>query len=142
MTIILYGIKTCSSVKKAITLLDKHSIPFHFIDLKTTTPSQKQLNKEQLNKEQLNKEQLKSWIESKGIKVILNSKGTTYKNLKKEGKITESILDSHIQEQIDILFATPMLLKRPIITSDKRLIIGYNESEILELIHAFQQRAL
>ncbi|BAM12232.1 putative ArsC family arsenate reductase [Helicobacter cinaedi PAGU611] len=132
MTIILYGIKTCSSVKKAITLLDKHSIPFHFIDLKTTTPSQKQLNKEQL----------KSWIESKGIKVILNSKGTTYKNLKKEGKITESILDSHIQEQIDILFATPMLLKRPIITSDKRLIIGYNESEILELIHAFQQRAL
>lgn len=127
MTIILYGIKTCGSVKKAITLLDKHSIPFHFIDLKTTTPSQKQL---------------KSWIESKGIKVVLNSKGTTYKNLKKEGKITESILDSHIQEQIDILFATSMLLKRPIITSDKRLIIGYNESEILELIHAFQQRAL
>lgn len=127
MTITLYGIKTCGSVKKAITLLDKHSIPFHFIDLKTTTP---------------NKEQLKSWIESKGIKVVLNSKGTTYKNLKKEGKITESILDSHIQEQIDMLFATPMLLKRPIITSAKHLIIGYNESEILELIHAFQQRAL
>lgn len=127
MTITLYGIKTCGSVKKAITLLDKHSIPFHFIDLKTTTP---------------NKEQLKLWIESKGIKVVLNSKGTTYKNLKKEGKITESILDSHIQEQIDMLFATPMLLKRPIITSDKHLIIGYNESEILELIHAFQQRVL
>ena len=127
MTITLYGIKTCGSVKKAITLLDKHSIPFHFIDLKTTTP---------------NKEQLKSWIESKGIKVVLNSKGTTYKNLKKEGKITESILNSHIQEQIDMLFATPMLLKRPIITSAKHLIIGYNESEILELIHAFQQRAL
>ena len=127
MTITLYGIKTCGSVKKAITLLDKHSIPFHFIDLKTTTP---------------NKEQLKSWIESKGIKVVLNSKGTTYKNLKKEGKITESILDSHIQEQIDMLFATPMLLKRPIITSAKHLIIGYNESEILDLIHAFQQRVL
>ena len=127
MTITLYGIKTCGSVKKAITLLDKHSIPFHFIDLKTTTP---------------NKEQLKSWVESKGIKVVLNSKGTTYKNLKKEGKITESILDSHIQEQIDMLFATPMLLKRPIITSAKHLIIGYNESEILDLIHAFQQRAL
>lgn len=127
MTITLYGIKTCGSVKKAITLLDKHSIPFHFIDLKTTTP---------------NKEQLKSWIESKGIKVVLNSKGTTYRNLKKEGKITESILDSHIQEQIDMLFATPMLLKRPIITSAKHLIIGYNESEILDLIHAFQQRAL
>lgn len=129
MTITLYGIKTCGSVKKAITLLDKHNIPFHFIDLKTTTP---------------NKEQLKSWIESKGIKVVLNSKGTTYKNLKRDGKITESILDSKTstQTQVDTLFHTPMLLKRPIITSAKHLIIGYNESEILELIHAFQQRAL
>lgn len=129
MTITLYGIKTCGSVKKAITLLDKHSIPFHFIDLKTTTP---------------NKEQLKSWIESKGIKVVLNSKGTTYKNLKRDGKITESILDSKTstQTQVDTLFHTPMLLKRPIITSAKHLIIGYNESEILELIHAFQQRVL
>ena len=32
--ITLYGIKTCGSVKKAITLLDKHSIPFTFIDLR------------------------------------------------------------------------------------------------------------
>lgn len=129
MTITLYGIKTCGSVKKAITLLQKHDIPFHFIDLKTTT---------------LNKKQLKSWIESKGIKVVLNNKGTTYKNLKRDGKITDAILDSqtNIETQADTLFNTPMLLKRPIITSDKYLIIGYNENEILELIHTFQQRTL
>lgn len=131
MTITLYGIKTCGSVKKAITLLDKHNIPFHFIDLKTTKPS---------------KEQLKSWIESKNIKVVLNNKGITYKTLKKEGKIGDEILDSAtdsmLEMQIETLFNTPMLLKRPIITSDKHLIIGYNESEILELIHAFQHRKL
>lgn len=129
MTITLYGIKTCGSVKKAITLLQKHNIPFDFIDLKSTTP---------------NKNEIQSWIESKGIQVVLNNKGTTYKNLKKEGKITESILDSKtsIDTQADTLFHTPMLLKRPIITSDNFLIIGYDENEILGLIHAFQQRSL
>ncbi|MCX2716689.1 arsenate reductase family protein [Helicobacter sp. MIT 21-1697] len=127
MTITLYGIKTCGSVKKAIILLEKHSIPFTFIDLKTHTPS---------------REQLALWIEQKGIKIVLNTKGTTYKNLKKDGKIADTILDSTLQIQIDTLFAVPMLLKRPIITSDESLIIGYDESAILNLIHIFQQRKL
>ncbi len=73
---------------------------------------------------------------------MLNTKGTTYKNLKKDGKITDTILDSTLQIQVDTLFATPMLLKRPIITSDENLIIGYDESAILNLIHIFQQRKL
>lgn len=127
MTISLYGIKTCGSVKKAITLLQKHSIPFIFIDLKTHTPS---------------KEQLALWIEQKGIEIVLNTKGTTYKTLKKDGKITGTILNATLQMQINTLFDTPMLLKRPIITSDENLIIGYDESAILRLIHIFQQRKL
>lgn len=127
MTISLYGIKTCGSVKKAITLLQKHSIPFIFIDLKTHTPP---------------KEQLALWIEQKGIEIVLNTKGTTYKTLKKDGKITDTILNATLQMQINTLFDTPMLLKRPIITSDENLIIGYDESAILRLIHIFQQRKL
>ena len=127
MTISLYGIKTCGSVKKAITLLQKHSIPFIFIDLKTHTPS---------------KEQLALWIEQKGIEIVLNTKGTTYKTLKKDGKITDTILNATLQMQINTLLDTPMLLKRPIITSDENLIIGYDESAILRLIHIFQQRKL
>ncbi len=127
MTISLYGIKTCGSVKKAIKLLQKHSIPFIFIDLKTHTPS---------------KEQLALWIEQKGIEIVLNTKGTTYKTLKKDGKITDTILNATLQMQINTLFDTPMLLKRPIITSDENLIIGYDESAILRLIHIFQQRKL
>lgn len=127
MQITLYGIKSCGSVKKAIALLQKHDIPFHFIDLKTTTPS---------------KRQIQSWIEAKGIKIVLNTKGTTYKNLKKEGKITEGIINSSLEIQSNTLFDTPMLLKRPIITSEKHLLIGYDEGEILGLIHAFQQRTL
>lgn len=130
-TINLYGIKTCGSVRKAITLFDKHKIPFHFIDLKAYTPSQ---------------EQLIQWIEQKGIKIVLNSKGTTYKTLKKEGKIQDSILsesnDAQDQKmaQIELLSQYPMLLKRPIIDYKNTLIIGYEPEEIQSLIQIFQKQ--
>lgn len=129
-TINLYGIKTCRSVRKAITLLDEHRVPFNFIDLKTHTPSQ---------------EQLTQWIEQKGIKVVLNSKGTTYKTLKKEGEIQDFILsESNTNQeqkkaQVELLSQYPMLLKRPIIDYENTLIIGYEPENIQSLIQAFQK---
>ena len=126
MTINLYGIKTCGSVKKAITLLEKHEIPFIFIDLKQTSPSAKLIA---------------SWIDKKGIKIVLNTKGTTYKRLKSEGKIQDSMIieSKNAQKaQAEFLSQNPMLLKRPVIAYDKGLIIGYDESEILGLIHEYQ----
>lgn len=121
--ITLYGIKTCGSVKKAITLLDKHSIPFDFIDLKTHS---------------LQDSLIQSWIKQKGIAIVLNNKGTTYKKLKKEGIITDGQTD--IKAQISLLKQYPLLLKRPIITAPNTLIIGYDESGILELIQAYQNQ--
>ncbi|RDU59913.1 arsenate reductase family protein [Helicobacter marmotae] len=121
--ITLYGIKTCGSVKKAITLLDKHSIPFDFIDLKTHS---------------LQDSLIQSWIKQKGIAIVLNNKGTTYKKLKKEGIITDEQTD--IKAQISLLKQYPLLLKRPIITAPNTLIIGYDESGILELIQTYQNQ--
>lgn len=129
-TINLYGIKTCGSVRKAIALFNEYKIPFNFIDLKTHTPSQ---------------EQLTQWIEQKGIKVVLNSKGTTYKALKKEGKIQDSILlESNTNQeqkkaQVKLLSQYPMLLKRPIIDYKNTLIIGYEPANIQSLIPGFQK---
>lgn len=129
-TINLYGIKTCGSVRKAIALFNEYKIPFNFIDLKTHTPSQ---------------EQLTQWIEQKGIKVVLNSKGTTYKALKKEGKIQDSILlESNTNQeqkkaQVKLLSQYPMLLKRPIIDYKNTLIIGYEPANIQSLIPEFQK---
>ena len=128
--ITLYGIITCGSVKKATTLLDKHSIPFSFIDLKVQVPSAPLI---------------RGWIEQRGIGKVLNTKGTTYKNLKKEGLIKEGLItDSKalIEEQIALLTQYPLLLKRPVITYDKTLIIGYEEEAIIGLIHTYQNKKL
>lgn len=126
--ITLYGIKTCGSVKKAIILLDKHSIPFDFIDVKTQVPTSTLLS---------------VWIEQKGIGKVLNTKGTTYKKLKKEGVITEGLVaDSKalLEKQVALLREYPLLLKRPVITYDDTLIIGYEETMIMELIHVYQRK--
>lgn len=131
--ITLYGIKTCGSVKKAIVLLEKHALPFNFIDLKQVVPSPKDIE---------------TWIAKKGINIVLNTKGTTFKKLKNEGfdfsKILESSADSKsaIVAQVKLLQDYPLLLKRPIIISDKTLIIGYDESAILSLIQQFQNKKL
>lgn len=125
-SITLYGIKTCGSVRKAIALFEEHNIAFEFIDLKAHTPSQ---------------EQLTQWIAKKGIKVVLNTKGTTYKTLKKESKIPDSLLTESTpqSQQISLLSTYPMLLKRPIITSGDKLIIGYEHEEIIALIQSEQK---
>ena len=120
--ITLYGIKTCGSVRKAIALLEKHSIPFNFVDLKTHS---------------LNNALITSWREKKGIKIVLNTKGTTYKNLKKEGVIVDSTLKT-LSKQIALLTQYPLLLKRPIITYENELIIGYDEARIIALVQSYQ----
>ncbi|WP_238700292.1 arsenate reductase family protein [Helicobacter jaachi] len=125
--ITLYGIKTCGSVRKAINLLEKHGVVFTFKDLKAIT---------------LTQDQVISWIEKKGIKVVLNTKGTTYKTLKSHGEILDSIFTESSANQASLLVQNPLLLKRPIITCGKSLIIGYDEEAILHLIHNYQNKRL
>lgn len=140
--ITLYGIKTCGSVKKAITLLNKHDVPYTFIDVKIIP---------------LDSALLIQWTAKKGIAAVLNTKGATYKKLKQNGIIppllyADSIntLDSiesqaFIESQkacVEMITRYPLLLKRPVIMYEKMLIIGYDEAEILALIHDFQHKKL
>lgn len=134
----LYGIKTCGSVRKAITQLEAQKVAFEFCDLKTHSEA----------KPLFSKDDVKSWIEAKGIKVVLNTKGTTFRAMKKEGQIPAYLLESieqgtsdknTLDSQIDLLFTTPLLLKRPVIiapqakSKEARLIIGYDEALITTL---------
>lgn len=128
--ITLYGIKTCGSVKKAIIFLDKHNIPFNFIDLKTHS---------------LKSSLIIEWIKKMGIKIVLNTKGTTYKNLKKANLIRDGLCEdskSLLKEQVALLMQYPLLLKRPIITYRNEIIIGYEQEAISTLLHKYQQDKL
>lgn len=102
----IYGIKTCSTVNKAKKFLKDAGYEFEFIDLKTTKP---------------NPDDIKTWIEKVGIDILFNSRGTTYRNL----KLKELNLDD--EGKLEWLCKEPMLFKRPVVTFDDKVMVGFKE---------------
>jgi Spx/MgsR family transcriptional regulator len=104
----IYGIKNCDSVRKALKFLKTHEIPFEFIDFRETP---------------VEEHTIREWLKETDIKTLFNTRGTTYRTL----KLKELGLDD--EEKITWLAKENMLIKRPVIVLDKKVIIGYNESE-------------
>ncbi|MGB5506533.1 MAG: arsenate reductase family protein [Sulfurovum sp.] len=110
----IYGIKNCDSVRKAIKYLKSHNIEYEFIDFRETP---------------VDLDTIVSWLEHTDVKTLFNTRGTTYRTL----KIKELSLNDE-DKQI-WLAKENMLIKRPVIEFDNKVIVGYNESQYLENIH-------
>jgi len=104
----IYGIKNCNSVRKALKFLKTHHIPYDFIDFRETP---------------VDEPVIEAWLEKTDLKTLLNTRGTTYRTL----KLKELALDD--AEKIKWLAKENMLIKRPVIVLDKKVIIGYNETQ-------------
>ena len=66
MTITIYGIKNCDTMKKARAWLDGHGVAYDFHDYKTAG---------------IAKDRLKQWSDALGWETLLNRAGTTFKKL-------------------------------------------------------------
>jgi Spx/MgsR family transcriptional regulator len=109
----IYGIKNCDSVRKAIKYLKANEIAYTFIDFRETP---------------VNADIISSWLKDTDIKTLFNTRGTTYRTLKlKELNLTED-------DKALWLSKENMLIKRPVITFDNKVIVGYNETHYLEII--------
>jgi Spx/MgsR family transcriptional regulator len=109
----IYGIKNCDSVRKALKFLKSHGLSYEFIDFRETPVTQ---------------ETIDSWLEGSDIKRLFNARGTTYRTL----KLKE--MDLSDDEKRQWLAKENMLIKRPVITFEKHVIIGYNESQYQNLL--------
>jgi len=107
----IYGIKNCDSVRKALKFLKSHEIPFTFIDFRENP---------------VDESTIRQWLQYADIKTLFNTRGTTYRTL----KLKERNLDD--EEKMEWLAKENMLIKRPVIVLDKKVIIGYNESQYSE----------
>ncbi|MEY3090034.1 MAG: hypothetical protein RL113_350 [Pseudomonadota bacterium] len=108
----VYGIKNCDSVKKALRYLSDHKIPYELIDFKVTP---------------VNEATIHAWLKHTDINTLFNTKGTTYRTLKlKELSLTDA-------EKASWLAKENLLIKRPVITWDDKVIVGYNESQYLQI---------
>ena len=102
----VYGIKNCDSVKKALAFLKKHDLTYELQDFKVET---------------VNCDKISFWLESITLKQLFNARSTTYRNLKlKEKNLSEN-------EQIQYLCQENLLIKRPVIELQGKVIVGFNE---------------
>jgi len=102
----VYGIKNCDSVKKAIKFFKNNNLEYTLFDFKT---------------QDLPCEKISSWLEKTEIKTLFNARSTTFRNL----KLKELNLEPKAQEEW--LCKENLLIKRPVIEYDEKLIVGFNE---------------
>lgn len=107
---ILFGIKNCDTVKKAVNNLTNQRIAFEFHNFKT---------------EGIDRKKLKSWADQVGWEKLVNKKSTTWRSIPVE--IQNSIKDS--DSAIAILETHTSLIKRPVLEEDGRILaIGFDET--------------
>ncbi|WP_457858411.1 arsenate reductase [Psychrobacter pulmonis] len=119
MTITIYGIKSCSTMKKAFTKLDELGVNYDFHDYK---------------KQGIDKDTVQRWVNELGIDKVLNKRGTTWRKLSDEQK---QAADSDVDNAIDLLVENTSMIKRPIVEgqlADKNngqliLLCGFDAAE-------------
>ncbi len=119
MTLTIYGIKSCSTMKKAFTKLDELGVSYDFHDYK---------------KQGIDKESVQRWVNELGIDKVLNKRGTTWRKLTDEQK---QAADSDVDNAIDLLIENTSMIKRPIVEgqlADKNngqliLLCGFDAAE-------------
>jgi arsenate reductase (glutaredoxin) len=105
MSITLYGIKSCDTMKKARTWLDSHGVKYEFHDYKTAG---------------IDPDVLAGWCDQLGWEVLLNRNGTTFRKLPEAQKTG---LDRG--KAIKLMVAQPSMIKRPVLDLGKRLLVGF-----------------
>mgnify|MGYP005992632481 CR=1 FL=1 len=107
--ITMYGIKNCDTIKKAKKWLESREISYVFHDYR---------------QQGLSETWLKKVMEHHDWEVILNKRGTTYRQLSDE--IKNSLNKSTAIEQ---LLAHPAMIKRPILEVDGNFYVGFKDTE-------------
>ena len=96
MTITLYGIRNCDTMKKARAWLDARGVAYVFHDYKVAG---------------IEAATLSAWVSAVGWEILLNRAGTTFRALADAEKAN---LDA--AKAIALMVANPSLIKRPVLT--------------------------
>lgn len=109
MSITIYGIKNCDTMKKARTWLDTHKVVYQFHDYKAAG---------------IDKPHLAKWCQALGWEKVLNRAGTTFRALPDADKanLTEA-------KAIALMLAQPSMIKRPVLDKGGKLLLGFKPEE-------------
>lgn len=107
----------CSTCKKALKYLNDNNIKYVERDIVKEKPKE---------------EELKKWIRQSGkdIKIFFNTSGMKYREL----NLKEKLKNMTDEEKINILSKDGMLVKRPLLITNNKILIGFKKNEWKEII--------
>src|SRR6201987_5528830 len=105
MTITIYGINDCDTMKKARAWLDGDGVKYDFHDYKS---------------QGIGKDKLKTWSDELGWETLLNRAGTTFRKLPDADK--EGLNE---RKALALMLAQPSMIKRPVLEAGGKLLVGF-----------------
>ncbi|MEZ8062793.1 MULTISPECIES: ArsC family reductase [Vibrio] len=109
MTITMFGIPNCDTIKKAKKWLEAEGIEFEFHDYR---------------KQGVTEELVANFCSELGWELVLNKRGTTYRQLSQEQKDTLTE-----EKAVTLLVEQPAMIKRPILKVDGKLHIAFKADQ-------------
>ncbi|MGV7209836.1 ArsC family reductase [Oxalobacteraceae bacterium A2-2] len=116
MTITLYGIPNCDTVKKARTWLADQQQDVVFHDFK---------------KQGLERATVAAWLAQIPRDTLVNKKGTTWRALSDERKA--SITDD--EAAIALMLENPSIIKRPVLARDGQFSVGFSDAQYQQIFN-------
>lgn len=113
----LYGIKNCDTMKKAQKWLDANSIDFEFHDYR---------------KQGISSELVLTFAEALGWDIIINKRGTTYRNLSEAQKNLLTDAENKASGAAALLAENEAILKRPILLHNDNYYAGFKDVKYQE----------
>ena len=107
----------CSTCQRAQKYLDENNIKYELRDIKLNNPTY---------------EELKKWYQNSNLELkrFFNTSGLLYKEYDLNNKIPNMTED----EQLKLLASNGMLVKRPILVSEDKILLGFKEEEWNKII--------
>lgn len=109
MSLTLYGIKNCSTMKKAFDWLDRHEIAYTFHDYK---------------KHGIDTATLAAWCARVGHETLINKRGTTWRKLTPEQQNIQTEADA-----LALMHAHTSVIRRPVMDTGRVLLVGFDEQQ-------------
>jgi arsenate reductase len=107
---IIYGIKNCDTMKKALAWLDQRGVAYAFHDYKTAG---------------IERGKLEGWAKKASWEMLLNKAGTTFRKLPDEDRqgLTE-------KKAIALMLAQPSMIRRPVLElGGGKLLVGFKPEQ-------------
>lgn len=117
MTLHLYGILNCDTVKKARRWLDARGVKYVFHDFK---------------KEGASADTLARWADQLGWETLLNRKGTTWRGLPEQDR-----QDVDAAKALHLMQQNTSLIKRPVVESKAGMLAGFDESRFEQILLSY-----